>query len=53
MSLGCGEVYLILLIDFILENANPNDDFLAIADMNEDDIINILDVILIVDTILD
>ena len=43
----------ILLIDFILENANPNDDFLAIADMNEDDIINILDVILIVDTILD
>ena len=43
----------ILLIDFILENANPNDEWLLIADMNDDGIVNVLDVILIVDNILE
>ena len=42
----------ILLIDFILENTNPNDEWLVIADMNDDSIVNVLDVILIVDNIL-
>ena len=42
----------ILLIDFILENTNPNDEWLVIADINDDGIVNVLDVILIVDNIL-
>ena len=42
----------ILLIDFILENTNPNDEWLVIADMNDDGIVNVLDVILIVELIL-
>ena len=43
---------IIVLIDFILGNTEPNEDWLNVSDINDDGLINVLDVILIVDIIL-
>ena len=42
---------IVLLINFILNNSEPDDNQFIIADMNSDGILNILDVVLMVELI--